>query len=224
MKNLSYLWPILAYSLLIAGCQENTEPSEYNSQEVVAPHRQVIQLKEGVYIGVDSASLKELHAYRLAAKPSASSYHLGRAASPQEIKAWDIDIPPDGKGLPPGSGTIEEGTELYLAKCASCHGLKGEGIAPYNSPLVMKESDSKTIGSYWPYATTLFDYIRRAMPFNLPGSLSNEEVYSLTAFLLHANEIIPENTVIDAENLPNIVMPNVKNFIPDDRERSNSIH
>ncbi len=144
---------------------------------------------------------------------------IGRAATPQEIAVLNISIMPDGKGLPPGSGNAAEGMTIYSIKCAACHGKTGtEG--PF-SRLVGPMGDTtraKTIGNYWPYATTLFDYTSRAMPYNAPGSLSANEVYSLTAFLLAANRIIDSTTVITSQNLAGVNMPAKKLFIPDDRK------
>lgn len=186
--------------------------------------RTVVKVDQGPYIGVDSVAYARLQTFREAGKPLPADYHIGRAATQAEIAAWDIDIQFDGHGLPQGSGSVAEGKSVYETACASCHGLKGEGIKPLYSALVAKESDGKTIGSYWPYATTLFDYIRRAMPYNTPGNLSDSEVYALTAYLLHLNELLPEAGSVDAESLPKIVMPNVGVFTPDDRERSNTVH
>jgi S-disulfanyl-L-cysteine oxidoreductase SoxD len=147
-----------------------------------------------------------------------SSFGFGRAATQKEIDSMDISIRPDGKGLPPGSGTARTGSAIYQLKCAACHGKTGtEG--PY-ARLVAPMGDTtkaKAIGNYWPYATTLFDYTRRAMPFNAPGSLSAAEVYSLTAYLLTANKIIDSATVINAQTLPQVKMPAHDLFVPDDR-------
>jgi S-disulfanyl-L-cysteine oxidoreductase SoxD len=153
------------------------------------------------------------------------SFGFGRLASISEITALDIDVRPDGKGLPAGSGTVLAGKAVYANKCAACHGATGVegpnnrlvGPASESTQPNSKLSPEKTIGNYWPYATTLFDYIRRAMPFNAPGSLTNEEVYALTAFLLHANKIIPPDATMNAETLPRIVMPAQKYFVTDDR-------
>jgi S-disulfanyl-L-cysteine oxidoreductase SoxD len=142
---------------------------------------------------------------------------LGREVRPEEIAAWDITIPPDGSGLPPGSGMAAEGGAVYKAKCAGCHGVKGtEGPA---DPLVggvgtlASKKPVKTVGSYWPYATTLFDYIRRAMPYNAPRSLSDEEVYAVTAYLLFLNGIIGPGARMDAKTLPRVKMPNREGFV-----------
>jgi S-disulfanyl-L-cysteine oxidoreductase SoxD len=150
-----------------------------------------------------------------------AGFAFGREATATEIALWDIDISPDGTGLPEGRGTVETGKVLYLAKCAICHGQTGtEG--PYNRLVTTSQdsttsSEAKTIGKYWPYATTLFDYIRRTMPFHAPGTLTDNEVYSLTAFLLHANTIIDSTTVMNAKTLPAVVMPAKELFVPDDR-------
>jgi S-disulfanyl-L-cysteine oxidoreductase SoxD len=145
-------------------------------------------------------------------------FGIGRPATTAEIAAWDISVRPDGKGLPPGSGNARAGQEIFAAKCAACHGRTGrEG--PYVR-LVGPMGDTtkaKTIGNYWPYATTIFDYTWRAMPYNAPGSLSATEVYSLTAFLLAENKIIDPGEVMDAKQLPKVVMPAKKFFVPDDR-------
>lgn len=157
-----------------------------------------------------------------------ASFGFGRPASPERIAAWDIDVRPDGEGLPPGNGTVAEGEAIYARKCASCHGATGTegpdarlvGRVPDDGfPFGenWEQWDNKTIGSYWPYATTLWDYIHRAMPQTAPGSLTPDEVYALTAFLLHLNEIIPEDAVMNAESLPRVEMPARERFIVDDR-------
>jgi len=142
---------------------------------------------------------------------------LGRAATPQEVTAWDISIPPTGAGLPAGSGTPKQGEAVYVAKCQACHGEKGVGKPA--DPLVggvgslASAKPVRTVGSYWPYATTLFDYTRRAMPVTNPLSLSNDEVYAVTAYLLYLNGIIGENAVMDARTLPQVKMPNRDGFV-----------
>ena len=143
--------------------------------------------------------------------------NLGRPATPAEIAGWDISIPPDGTGLPPGNGTPEQGAVVYTQKCQSCHGEKGAGKP--NDQLVggqgtlTSKSPVRTIGSYWPYATTVFDYVRRAMPYTESKSLTNEEVYAVTAYLLHLNGIIGAQDVMNAQTLPQVKMPNRDNFI-----------
>jgi mono/diheme cytochrome c family protein len=143
--------------------------------------------------------------------------NLGRAATPAEIAGWDISIPPDGAGLPPGSGTALVGAAVYEQKCQSCHGAKGAGQP--NDRLVggqgtlASKTPVKTIGSYWPYATTVFDYVRRAMPYMQPQSLSNDEVYAITAYVLYQNGIIGERDEMNAQTLPRVKMPNRDNFV-----------
>jgi cytochrome c len=146
---------------------------------------------------------------------------LGQPASTEDIRLWDIDVAPSGEGLPPGQGTVRQGAAVYAAKCAKCHGASGtEGpmdrlVGGRHS--LTTSSPIKTIGSYWPYATTLYDYIHRAMPFDAPQSLTPEEVYSVTAWLLHENGIIADDVVLDARSLPTIQMPNRHGFVPDPR-------
>jgi mono/diheme cytochrome c family protein len=146
-----------------------------------------------------------------------SGPNLGREVKPEEIAAWDITVPPDGSGLPPGSGTAAEGGAVYFAKCAGCHGVQGrEGPA---DPLVggigtlASKKPVKTVGSYWPHAATLFDYIRRAMPYNAPRSLSNDEIYAVSAYLLFLNGIITPEVRMDAKTLPQVKMPNRDGFV-----------
>src|SRR4029079_5319189 len=137
---------------------------------------------------------------------------LGQPTTAEDIRPWDFDVSPDGQGLPPGRGTVPQGAAVYAAKCAKCHGSSGtEGpmdrlVGGQHS--LATTSPVKTIGSYWPYATTLYDYIHRAMPFDAPQSLTPDEVYSVTAWLLHQNGIIAENAVIDSSTLAAIQMPN----------------
>lgn len=151
-----------------------------------------------------------------------SSFGFGRIASAREIDSIDIDVNPQGVGLPAGSGNVHFGKQVYAAKCEICHGKNGrEG--PYNKLVaVFHEADSlqrgeKAIGNYWPYATTVYDYINRAMPYNAPGTLSPDEVYALTAFLLYKNNLIDSTVVIDAKNLPLVQMPARNFFVDDDR-------
>ena len=149
---------------------------------------------------------------------------IGRPATQAEIAARDIDVGPDGVGLPPGKGTAAEGATIYAGRCAGCHGKTGKegpndvlvGRIPNDEfPFVRDPRAPKTIGSYWPYATTVFDYIRRAMPPEKPGSLTDAEVYKLTAFLLASNDLIPQDAVIDATSLPKVKMPAREHFKPD---------
>ena len=142
--------------------------------------------------------------------------NLGKPISPSDLKAWDIFVMPDGTGLPPGSGTAAQGAPIYKQKCAPCHGENGEGgIAGQliGGPPRATLDGGKTISNYYPYATTIFDYVRRAMPYTAPRSLTDEEVYALTAFLLARNKIIGEGDKMNAETLPKVQMPNRDGFI-----------
>ena len=144
--------------------------------------------------------------------------NIGRSATPEEIRAWDISIGPSGKELPAGSGTAIDGAKVYAEKCAVCHGAAGEGGIGTRlvggQGTLTSAKPVKTVGSFWPFATTVYDVINRTMPYDKRGSLSPTEVYSLTAFLLYKNGIIKESDVIDAKSLPKIQMPNRNGFIP----------
>ena len=149
---------------------------------------------------------------------------LGHPATPEEIAVWDISIGPDGAGLPPGNGTPQQGETVYTAKCLPCHGEKGSGkpndqLVGGLGTLTGDQTAVKTVGSFWPYATTLFDYVRRAMPFNAPRSLSNDEVYAVCAYILQLNGIIGESTVTNAQTLAKVQMPNRDGFVPFSRQK-----
>lgn len=149
-------------------------------------------------------------------------FDIGRVATTAEIRGWDIDVRPDGAGLPPGSGTAVEGRKIYEAKCAACHGAAGEGgTAPRlagGAGTLTSKKPVQTVGSYWPYATTVYDYVYRSMPWNAPLSLTPNEVYSVTAYLLHLNKIIDERAVMDAKSLPAVQMPNRKSFVTPEKD------
>jgi cytochrome c len=150
-------------------------------------------------------------------------FGFGTPATPEQIAGWDIAIKPDGTGLPPGSGSVAQGEALFAKLGAKCHGAKGEGTT--NAPALVGGRGSldtdkpvKTVGSYWSYATTLYDYIHRAMPADNPQSLKPDEVYALCAYILYLNDIVPQDAVMDAKTLPQVVMPNHAGFTsPDPR-------
>lgn len=154
---------------------------------------------------------------------STGAFGLGRVAMPDEISAWDVDVRPDGTGLPAGRGTVAEGEPLFADNCAVCHGDFGEGAGRWpvlagGQDTLLKDRPVKTIGSYWPYLSTVFDYVRRAMPFGNARSLSDDDVYALTAYLLYLNDIVDdEEFELSNENFSSIRLPNEDNFIPDDR-------
>jgi cytochrome c len=172
-----------------------------------------------------------VHASAAAAPPS--SYQLGRPIDSSALKKIDLDVDPGGASLPAGSGNATAGLVVYAAKCAMCHGAKGEGLPastgrPASPKLVGREpregfpfgrdpKHAKTIGNYWPYATTVFDYVRRAMPITAPGTLTPEETYSVVAWLLAENEIIPRDAEMNAKTLPAVKMPAAGRFVLDDR-------
>ena len=147
---------------------------------------------------------------------------VGVAATADAIAGWDIDIRPDGTGLPVGSGSVEDGEWLYEEKCAECHGSFGEGVGRYpvlagGVGTLQDDRPSKTVGSYWPYVSTLYDYIYRAMPFAQPESLSYDETYAITAYVLYLNDLVDDEFIASQENLVSVRLPNEINFVPDPR-------
>jgi mono/diheme cytochrome c family protein len=164
-------------------------------------------------------------ASRDVAKPAAK-LGLGRAATPEEITAWDTDVRPDGKGLPVGKGTVKQGDDLFQEKCASCHGEFGQGVGRWpvlagGAGTLKADRPDKTVGSFWPDLSTVFDYIKRAMPYGNAQSLTNDEVYALTAYILSMNDVIKDdNFELNEKNFTTIKMPNAAAFFEDDRETS----
>lgn len=151
---------------------------------------------------------------------------IGHEASPQEIAGWAISVRPDGQGLPPGKGSVKDGEPLYVERCAACHGEFGESAGRW--PILSGGAGSlashdpvKSVGSYWPYASTLLDYIRRAMPYGAAQSLTNDELYAITAYVLYLNDVIKDETFeLSDKNFATIKLPNEPNFFDDDRETS----
>lgn len=199
--------------------------------------RPVAKARLGALAGVMIVSAAVLGSVRGTPRPGAGSlpeevpqeawpadwperFGFGTPATAERIARWDIDVKPDGEGLPPGAGTVAEGESLYRRRCRSCHGPTGtEGP---NDALVATEAwdtwpPGRAVGVYWPYATTLFDYIRKAMPQKRPGSLSADETYAVIAYILHLNGIVEEDAVMNAETLPAVRMPARDRFVPDDR-------
>jgi S-disulfanyl-L-cysteine oxidoreductase SoxD len=173
-------------------------------------HKKIILLSVLIAIGINP----------LFAEPPESkgnSPGLGHAISPEEIAQWDISIFPDGEGLPKGEGNVEQGKKIYQQKCIACHGENGLGATADQlagaQMSLNSEYPEQTIGSYWPYVTTVFDVVRRSMPMTTPGSLSNNEVYAVTAYLLYLNNLIAKDDVINASTLPKVKMPNEGGFI-----------
>ena len=147
----------------------------------------------------------------------ALAFDFGRPAIPDEIKLWDIDVRPDGKGLPEGGGTVAQGKQVFADNCAVCHGDNGQGGIKDRlvggQGTLASDMPIKTVGSFWPYATTLFDYIRRAMPLYESKSLTNDEVYGVVAYLLTLNGVIGEGEMMNAQTLPKVTMPNREGFV-----------
>lgn len=167
--------------------------------------------------------------YAPVAEYKAGHFGIGTTATRAQIAAWDTDIGPEGVELPAGKGSARAGGEIYRAQCAACHGANGEGMAPVFPALIGRDprgetfdfasdpSIPRTIGNYWSHATTLYDYIRRAMPLYTPGSLSADDTYAVTAYLLAANRVIPDTAVLDAAALRAVQMPARDRYVADDR-------
>jgi len=156
------------------------------------------------------------------AHPQAQQYGIGQPATPDELKARDISVAPDGTGLPPGHGTVEQGREIYNTRCALCHGDRGQGIDSYPALVggrgtLASMKTELTVGSYWPYSTTVWDYIHRTMPYQQPGSLRPDQTYAITAYILYMNGIVGKDAELTQETLPQVKMPNRDGFIPDPR-------
>jgi cytochrome c5 len=179
-------------------------------------------------VAVTASAVAREQTSRPAARPADTRpLGIGRPATAEEIKAIDIDVMPDGRGLPPGSGTVAEGAKIYAAKCASCHGKGGEGASfdrlvatdsGKNFDFATNPKLPRAVGNYWPYATTLYDYTYRAMPFLQPGSLTPDETYALVAYILALNKIVPDDAVMDARTLPAVKMPARDRFVIDNRK------
>lgn len=232
----AWLGPLaLAGALAATGCGAGAQPAEEHAAGGDAAAADLVGDGAPAY-GPRVAGSPGVPLRLAASGPVPDRFGVGRAASDAEIAAIDIDIMTDGAGLPPGRGTPAAGAAVYAGKCAACHGAAGEGVPRLGGRLI-PEGDKhafvdgadpdafsgRTIGSYWPYATTLFDYVRRAMPFERPGSLTDEEVYAVVAWLLWQNEIVAEDAVIDATTLPQVEMPARDRFVADDRLSSDRV-
>jgi len=151
------------------------------------------------------------------------NYGIGTQATPEQIAGWDIDVRPDGQGLPPGKGSVRDGEQIYLERCAACHGEFGESAGRWpqlaqGKGTLATHDPVKTVGSYFPYAASFFDYIRRAMPFGDAQSLSNDELYAVTAFILNLNDIVDNEFVLSKETWSKVKMPNEAGFYDNDRK------
>jgi cytochrome c len=185
------------------------------------------RLRRAVCASLPAVLLAACSASLTASKPALddqlrkSADAIGAPVSEADLAAWNIDVAPDGRGLPAGSGDVALGGKVFAAKCAACHGAKGEGLIGDQliggRGTLASANPKRTVGSYWPYATTLFDYIRRAMPYNAPQSLSADEVYAVSAWILNQNGIVPDDARLDARSLASIRMPNRDGFVSDPR-------
>ena len=204
MKNLKFI--LVGLSLVLFGCtQPPTETAESNSTTSAAT------VEDGAKVQADLPA----------------RYSIGNTAKPEVIAGWDIDVRPDGFGLPEGSGSVEDGEEIYEDKCAMCHGSFGEGEDQWpkltgGAGTLTDARPEKSVGSFWPYASTLWDYINRAMPFTAPQSLEPDEVYAITAYVLNMNEIVDDDFILTKANFASIEMPNKDGFYVDDRPDTNN--
>ncbi|HEY7999666.1 MAG TPA: c-type cytochrome [Pseudolabrys sp.] len=176
-----------------------------------------------------SARLAALLLFSLAASALAQQkprdYGIGHVAAPGQIAGWDIDVRPDGQGVPPGHGSVKEGEKVYMDKCAACHGEFGESAGRWpqlaqGKGTLASNDPVKTVGSYFPYVSSVFDYIRRAMPFGDAQSLSNDELYAVTAYVLNLNDIVDDKFVLSKETWAKVKMPNQNGFYDDDRQKT----
>jgi cytochrome c len=173
-------------------------------------------------VNLMKTSIGLLLLFSLTTSSFAASLGIGTTASTEEIAGWDIDVRPDGVGLPAGSGSVLDGEPLYEEKCASCHGVFGEGeggwpVLAGGEGTLTEARPEKTVGSYWPYLSTLWDYIHRAMPFLTPQTLEDDEVYAITAYILYLNELVEDDFVLSQENFTSVKMPNEMSFVDDPR-------
>ncbi|MFG1348915.1 c-type cytochrome [Xanthobacter autotrophicus] len=214
-----------AEALLVASALLLAVPAGAAPEGKAAPAKAGAQEKTGVEkTGVEKANPRQAATVSAAAPaPAAKAIALGRPALPEEIAAWNIDVRADGEGLPAGKGSVKQGEELFLRSCAVCHGEFGEGAGRWpvlagGQGTLKSDRPEKTIGSFWPYASTVFDYVHRAMPFGNNQSLAPDETYAIVAYLLNLNDLVPEDYVLSKENFPKVVLPNTANFYEDDRE------
>ena len=167
-------------------------------------------------------SIVAAFAFTTVALGQSEQYKIGRPATAEEIRKLDISVAPDGTGLPKGSGTVNEGRRVYESLCANCHGDRGQGISPYpalagGQGTLKSDAPVRTVGSYWPYATTVWDFIHRTMPYTRPGTLDANQTFAVTAFVLYLNGILDKDAAVDERTLPRVKMPNRNGFVPDPR-------
>lgn len=243
-KSLNLFLPALGGTALLLGGAYGFMSRDYGAKTIESLEIRVEQSTASAASAVESARAAEAEIERLAAErdelqviaaagggltqpaPVAEAvYGLGREALPEEIAAWDVDVLPDGRGLPVGSGDVWTGEEIFVAQCASCHGDFAEGSG--NWPVLAggfgtlaDEDPVKTIGSYWPYLSTSWDYINRSMPFGAAGTLSADDTYAIVAYILYSNDLIDDDFVLSIETFMDVEMPNADGFVLDDRADS----
>lgn len=206
-------WTALASALLLAGCA----PTGADAPPADGPEARDVRP------AVDDPYLPDVAALPRHPLPGSAParFGFGTPADSARVARWDVDVRPDGAGLPPGSGSVEEGAEVWAARCAVCHGATGTegpfGALAGGSWPEGGFPQGRTVGSYWPWATTLYDYIRRAMPQDRPGTLPADETYAVIAWILNRNGIVPDDARMDAATLPEVVMPARDRFVRDDR-------
>jgi cytochrome c len=184
-------------------------------------------MSKSVSLAVSTALVLALSvgAFAQSQKNTPQNYNIGSVATPEQIAGWDIDIRPDGQGAPPGHGSVKDGEKVYMDKCAACHGEFGESAGRWpalaqGKGTLASHDPVKTVGSYFPYLSSVFDYIRRAMPFGDAQSLSNDELYAVVAYVLNLNDIVDDKFVLSKETWRQVKMPNQAGFYDDDREKT----
>lgn len=225
LRRPSVAW--MACVAVLAGCAETTETPMPEATPTAATPASTAG-PDGRHPGPDMLMepAGESMPQPRSSEDAVGRYGIGSPAGADLIAAWDIDVLPDGAGLPPGQGSVREGLAIYETKCLACHGPTGrEGpfdllagrVADDAFPFATDRSVRSTVGSYWPYATTLYDYTRRAMPFDFPGTLTDEEVYSLVGVMLYFNDLLPEDAIVDSATVVDTHMPARDRFVRDDR-------
>lgn len=220
-------WVVAA--VLLAGCGGQEAPDASREAAGSAPSQTAA---DSTLVPPIAGGVAPLEPVRAATAELPDRFGFGRSADSAEIARLDVDVLPDGTGLPPGSGSVTGGAEVYRARCASCHGPTGvEGpfaqlVSPPGErgfPSSRGPSPTATVGNYWPHATSVFEYVARAMPMQNPGTLSADEVYAVVAWILHRNGLVEEDAVLDAESLPRVEMPGRGHFVVDDRTGGSEI-
>ncbi len=237
-KSPNIFIPAIGGAALVLGVAYGVTSRDYGADEIAMLETRVAQAEASAVTARDSAAQAKEQAAELTvqiadvqatanltapAPQNEEAYRIGRAALPEEIAAWDVDVLPDGRGLPAGSGDVLTGEEVFVDRCASCHGDFAEGVD--NWPVLAGGFDTladadpvKTVGSYWPYLSTSWDYINRSMPFGEAGTLTADETYAIVAYLMYSNDMVDDDFVLSQDNFADVEMHNASGFITDDRE------